>query len=397
MRSCPNPSCCKSNPDDHTFCGYCGKKLVTGDKRRRPKSANGQGSVIRLSGRRAKPWAAYGPAVKDSNGKYTKPFVDTFATEGEARSAILLLPAVARTDMYNFTVEQVYNEWKDEHFRAIGQKGREGYENSWANLSTAVIFPGGESYPIHNKKARALTKLDFQQIINALSKSGKSLSKCQKVRQLSNQICRWCVDHDLLPRNVAENLTMPKAESKEKRIFTDAEIDLIEIEARSNDPVRKRIAQITLILCYTGFRVGALTQMKIGDVHLDEDIAGQTVSYMIGGVKTEAGKNRLVPINKRVLPIARELVADKPPDAPLFEDLPTERNLRHHFTSLVADIGASGATIHSCRHTYATKHARAETRPEILSKLMGHTNYDITKIYTHSTILDLAAADSKIK
>lgn len=406
MLICPRPECRCSNPDNNTYCGFCGKKLKATEKRRRTKSSNGQGTVIKLNGRRAKSWGAYAPSVKGVDGKRHRQFIGTFATEGEARSAILSRPLVANTGLYNFSVKQVYEVWKAEHFPSVGQSAQRVYGDSWANLSNPVRWKNaetgeeGESYAICDKRARELTKLDFQQIINALARSGKSRAKCEKVKQLMSQLSKWCVEHELHSRNLAEHLTLPAQATKEKRIFCDEELRLVEEQLQSESDTRKRIAQITMILCYTGFRVSALAQMQIKNIHLDEDVDGKNISYMIGGVKTEMGRNRVVPVNSRIYPIIKNLVGDKGQEEWLFQTgngTPMMiRNIQRDFSALCQDIGVEGATLHSCRHTYATKHARAETRPEILAKLMGHTDYDVTKIYTHSDLLDLVAADAKI-
>ena len=49
--------------------------------------------------------------------------------------------------------------------------------------------------------------------------------------------------------------------------------------------------QIVLILCYTGMRPTELMTLKHSNVHLDE-------RYMLGGIKTKAGKDRVIPISK---------------------------------------------------------------------------------------------------
>lgn len=53
-----------------------------------------------------------------------------------------------------------------------------------------------------------------------------------------------------------------------------------------------------LILIYTGMRVGELLDIKIENVHLEE-------KYMRGGSKTEAGKDRVIPLHNRILPLVK--------------------------------------------------------------------------------------------
>lgn len=55
-------------------------------------------------------------------------------------------------------------------------------------------------------------------------------------------------------------------------------------------------AKVALILCYTGLRPTELAQIKTADVDLPS-------RCMKGGIKTATGKNRIVPIAEKILPL----------------------------------------------------------------------------------------------
>ncbi len=57
--------------------------------------------------------------------------------------------------------------------------------------------------------------------------------------------------------------------------------------------------QIILIMVYTGMRIEELLSMKTENVHPEE-------RYMIGGVKTSAGINRIIPIAQKILPFNQQ-------------------------------------------------------------------------------------------
>lgn len=46
-------------------------------------------------------------------------------------------------------------------------------------------------------------------------------------------------------------------------------------------------------MIYTGLRVGELLDIKIENLHLDK-------RYMIGGFKTQARTNRIIPISRKI-------------------------------------------------------------------------------------------------
>lgn len=77
----------------------------------------------------------------------------------------------------------------------------------------------------------------------------------------------------------------PKTQ-KRKETFTDAEIS--KLEADGSDT-----AKIILMLIYTGMRIGELFSLPAKDYHKD---------YVVGGEKTEAGRNRIIPIRPEGIP-----------------------------------------------------------------------------------------------
>ena len=58
--------------------------------------------------------------------------------------------------------------------------------------------------------------------------------------------------------------------------------------------------QVALILCYTGLRPSELAQIRTADVHLAE-------RHMRGGMKTKAGKNRVIPLAEKSVPLIDKL------------------------------------------------------------------------------------------
>ena len=74
---------------------------------------------------------------------------------------------------------------------------------------------------------------------------------------------------------------------------TDEELKIL--WSRREDPVVKMI----LVMCYSGFRVSAYVQ-KDFVVNLEE-------GYFRGGIKTESGRNRVVPIHSAIRPLLESM------------------------------------------------------------------------------------------
>lgn len=134
-------------------------------------------------------------------------------------------------------------------------------------------------------------------------------------------------------------------------------------------------AGIILIIIYTGMRYGELMTIRTENIHLDK-------SYMLGGIKSEAGKNREIPLLADIKPLVKSLMIDKPLPAV------SDTTFRKHYDRALSTAGIAPHTIHECRHTAPTLLARAGVQPGIIMEIMGHSSYGQTMEYTHPTLQD---------
>lgn len=114
-----------------------------------------------------------------------------------------------------------------------------------------------------------------------------SRSQCAKIKQLCSQLCKYAAQNDIIDKNYASFIVLPKEVKKERRIFTGEERE--KLWKHSDD----KSVQIILFMIYTGFRIGEVFTILKENVHLDE-------GYIIGGIKTEAGKDRIVPLPPQI-------------------------------------------------------------------------------------------------
>ena len=160
-------------------------------------------------------------------------------------------------------------------------------------------------------------------------------------------------------------------------------------------------------MIYTGLRIGEVSAILPENVHIDE-------GYIIGGEKTEAGRDRVIPLPPNVPEIAR-FVREwlTAPDGSPF-GVPTDSLRQYWFYPLLAELGmidppvynpktrkqeykSPRLTPHCCRHTFASRAAAAGMRPDDLQKIIGHADYATTAdIYVHQNVDTLIAAMSRI-
>lgn len=373
--------CKKDIPDESTFCLFCGKKQVVGEKKKTKKRANGSGTVYKVPGRRRKPWAAvatkYVHSVRDSV------FLGYFATEKEADAALASVDIKNMPADFNSTLQDIYKMWSRSHFQDIGHDSVIGYENAWKHLTSC-----------HNKKMRDLRADDFQIVIDELVKRGRSRSSCDKIKILANKLCQFAMERDVVNKNYAQFIKLPKENKKEKEIFSDAEIEILFKNKW------KETAQIILVFIYTGTRIEELFSIETKNVHLKE-------RYMVGGEKTDAGKNRIIPINEKIYPFI-ESWYNPENDYLLINSKGGKKNARNfrerEFYPFLKEIGILSKdekkprlTPHSARHTFSSKMVKAGARPELLQKIIGHANYETTiDTYTHFQEEDIAELTSQV-
>jgi len=62
----------------------------------------------------------------------------------------------------------------------------------------------------------------------------------------------------------------------------------------------------------------------------------------------------------------------------------SDKQIYQHFKAICSEADISGYTVHSLRHTFATRCAEAGIAPNTTKKWLGHSTIDLTlNVYTH--------------
>lgn len=347
---CRNIKCKKEISDEFEFCPYCGRKQ-TGEERKRRKRPNGSGTVFKMQGNRNKPWVA------KKNGVY----IGSYATQKEAFAKLESLADTPTGERFNFTFKEVYEHWKLEHFKTLkSDNGREGYMTAYKHCEA-----------LHNKRFRNIRTSDYQRIVDYLEALGRSHSTVNKIKQLAGQMSQWSMREEIIPTNYAKFIKLADASTAEKKIFTDEEIATLKTSSTET-------AKIVLLMIYTGMRIGELFTLET-EKCFD--------NYCVGGSKTEAGVDRLIPIPPVAKPYYdyfKERAKGKLFLSGYEGNLDADNFRNREFYPLLKDLGIERRTPHNCRHTYATLAVKAGVKPEYLQEAIGHASYSTTiDIYTH--------------
>ena len=360
--------CSKAIPDGSAYCNYCGKKQAV-TKPKYHKRERGSGTIYQDK-RYKKPWLAFAPSSKYGQGRQ---YIGCYATRNEARAALEDFNKNGRPELYNATLADIYQMWSKIHFNSVSYQAVKLYSSMWKRFKNIQEMP-----------VRDIRTAHIQEIVNAAT----SKSSAEIIKAMATMLCKHAMENDIVLKNYAEFVKIPKFEKKEKRIFTDEEIAAL---WRCSD---SKPAQVVLLMIYTGFRRGEILSLTAENVHLSE-------GYIIGGEKTKAGKDRIVPIPPNI-PELTQFVQSwcvGAADGRLFP-LTAAKFRTDIFDAALAEAGIEpeGLTPHCTRHTFASISSASGIKPESLQKIIGHANYATTaEVYIHQDITKLIEEMKKIK
>ena len=334
------------------------------------KLPNGYGSVVNLGKRRRKPYAARITTGWTEDGKQKKKYLGYYKTRQEAMKAL----ADYNENPFDLATQEVtfaelYEKWaklkyKDEPVIGV-------YVAAYKNLSA-----------LHNMRFSEIRKRHIQGVIDSclLGRQAKS-----HMKTLCNQLFKYAIDQEIVATNFASFVEMPPNKQSEiRKPFTPAELKIL---WQNTADVAVRVA---LILCYTGLRPTELIEIKTANVHLAE-------RYMQGGIKTSAGKNRIIPIAKKILPFISELYNPQTETLEIKDSQKTIKTYPQLKKLFEKNELLKNHLPHDGRHTCATLMDDAEIPLKIRQLILGHTSQDITnRVYTHKTVQHLIDAIDKI-
>lgn len=218
---------------------------------------------------------------------------------------------------------------------------------------------------------------------------------------LLDMIFDYAVEYDMVERNPARAFKLDKAVSKaaaEERVehvsFTDEELSTL---CRYVDEVS--YADIVLIQCYMGWRPAELCGLRVDDVDIEN-------SVIVGGMKTQSGRGRSVPIHSKIYPLVKRRYDEALrlgseylftcPDSG--NGILTYSKYRTRFADAMKQLGIEGHRPHDPRKTFVTMCKNAGVDEYAIKYMVGHTISDITEsIYTDRSLEWLAKELAKVR
>lgn len=351
------------------------------------KRANGTGTIVKLSGNRRKNWMVKVPEYNEY-GTFTgrqvpigyfadRPSADLFLAEYNKSKGIF------DTDKMQYTFSDVYNDYKREKFPTAEEQkimretrkkiiGKLGISNMWQ-----ISGSYKNSKTLWNKKYADLRKHDFESVIYSAKKL--SPSKLNHIVSFFRKMDQYAMEQGIITMGYAQFLEIiPEEVQKAKVPFNTLEIEKIW------EHQGYIIADILLVLLYSCMRINELLEQETSKIFLDNN-------YMVGGLKTEAGKDRIIPIHHIIEPIIRKYF--NPNNKYLFTDENGHKieyaNYRNDFNNFMEKLEMKHIS-HEARLTGRSELDRKGANKVCIDRILGHKSQGVgEQKYTEKTIEEL--------
>ena len=352
-----------------------GRKSVS---RKEMKRGNGTGSIYKLNDKpRRKPWTVQLSVntYKKDDGSYQlkRKRLGYYTTREEAVIALARYTEgpYSLQDSYSFT--EVYEMWTEKYFPTL---------TSHSSERTIVAAYNHSKVLWH----RDFAGISIQDMRDALNQPDNTPHTQERMKSMFNLMYDFAVEAEIIEINKARQFSIKgieKARKKNKKDKIPISNEHIKALEQNYDYGYTRMILIGL---YTGFRPSEICQLRRCNIHLEEN-------YMIGGMKTEAGENRHVPIHPKIKEYV-EYYYNRTTDDDKYlikaedgqiDSLMTYDKYRSRFRKAMQRIGANGLySPHCTRHTFITAAKNMKMEDAALKLIVGHEINDITEaVYTH--------------
>lgn len=333
---------------DAGFCPYCGAKQTAANRRRR---ANGEGSVYK------RPSGKYRVQLTEyKDGKRITKTKDGFTTRAAAYAYMATLRDQDSAPPPVLTFREAFAGFISSHDRS----------RSTLNCYRAAVKTFSALY---DTPLDEITLDDLQGCLDDLEQGKRTK---QNAKTVAGLVYKYAIPRYAALRqiNLGQYLRIyDDTDTRDRPAFT-----LEQLAAIRQQIGRTPGADIVYSHCYLGFRPSALIALTPADYHPEQG------GYFVGGIKTEAGKGRIVPVPQKIAPYIR---IDGPTVFSIYADKPMSlKDYRRAFYGVLDDAGIDNPIVngmhlyspHTCRHTYATllKDVAGADRDKL--ELMGHTS-----------------------
>ena len=332
------------------------------------KNPNGYGSVVKLSGNRRKPFVVRKTTGWTDEGYPIYLTVGYFSTREEG---LIALAEYNRNpydvDKRNITLKDLYQKWTESILPKLGRSLQRSLKAAYKHIQK-----------LEEMKYKDIRSFQMQDTID---NCGRSYSTQATIKNLWGYLDRFAMELDVISKMYSQLTTSAPVEESDKIPFTEEEIKILWNHSG------EEWVDTVLIMLYSGWRILEFTTLETVNIDLEN-------MTMKGGVKTRNGKDRVVPIHSRILPLIK---ARYNSESKYFLTYPNGKSIgetqyRNIFKDTISKYGIQHNP-HEARHTFRSMLDSAGANKKCIDLMMGHKSKDVgERVYTHKTIDELKQA-----
>lgn len=347
--------------DKASVCPHCGYEAKKSTRRvaKKPhrRLPNGFGQITEIKGRYLrKPFRAMVSVGKKPNGRPDSKILAYFETYNDAYAALVEYNRNPYDLDKAITVKELYEKWSET-----------------INLSRNITSVWPYCEQVYDMKAQDIRVRHIKSCMEVPTAPTAKVA----IKSLFNRMLDYALEYEIVTKNYARDFSVETPETQTEHVaYSKQEINIL----WNNTSIP--LVNAILLQCYTGFRPQELCKIKLEDVNINE-------RYIIGGMKTEAGKNRTVPLCDKAMTLVNKLmymsellgceylVCDNAGNNM------TYNKYYHRFENIMKEIGIEGHKPHDPRKTFVTICKECNIDEYAIKRIVGHKIEDITEsIYT---------------
>jgi len=236
-------------------------------------------------------------------------------------------------------------------------------------------------------KLKDVKTIHLQRIIN---ENQKKTGIVKKFRLTINQIFEQAMLNDMIVKNPAKGISLPKSQLiKEKRALTTEEVEKI-----NSLPLDMKTKCFVMLLMYTGMRKGEALALTKKDINKSEDeiIVNKSVIFKVNqseiktATKTVAGMRKIpvLSVLKNMLYGYVDAIETEVLFATKEGKTLSDTAYRLMWSKFEKAMGTKEITAHIFRHNFATTLYNAGVDVKTAQEILGHKSIQVTMgIYTH--------------
>lgn len=396
------PECELPVSDKALSCPHCGYPLQEvqqprkgrgKNKKKRKRLPNGFGSITKLKGNLRKPYYVRVTIGKNELGKPIQAPLKpepSFASYEEAYEALMDFHRNPYDLKPDVTVAELYELWTDKYFAESSEAYQRTITSSWAYCSSITQMRAKD---VRARHIKGVMENGFRIETRGKNKGEKVFATAgtkARIKSMFNLMFDYALEYEIVSINYARTFDVDdkilKEQEETKRShfpFSDSELETL---WENVDKVK--YVDWILIQCYMGWRPQEIATLLLEEVNLD-------IWYMQAGMKTDAGKQRIVPIHSRIQSLVKKNYdfAISIGSPYLFNDKGqthsgswkvTYDKYSYRFEKVVQELNLNPEhRAHDPRNTFVTRAKKAEMDEHALKAMVGHKEEDITEsVYT---------------